>query len=373
MDSVSGVYDLGTRNGYARFAPAPGRHMPPITNAKVHVMANSLLPLTHTVTSPALGPVPGPVIACVDGSRRAQEIALTAAHYARSFGRPLILNHVMDHPSDPAELPDPFEWSIRRKEARRHLTRLRDNLPDPAGNVSLELTEGDWLQALADRPGETGALLVIGAPGPRESRYEAGRIARLVTQTSPGSLLLVPPGYAPSSIGISRIAVPIDGSNFAETALAEALQLAHQSKAEILLIHVVPDAGITDFGPPATSDLELRLRLDRRNEHAASVFLETTRRRLIDQGLAARSLCLKGDPRTALLRAITEEAPDLVVLSAKGQGGKRCSDLSIGGTASYLLDHLTGPVMLVRPSSVPAGRNWSLSPGARMSGQAHAA
>ncbi|MDE8653687.1 universal stress protein [Novosphingobium album (ex Liu et al. 2023)] len=332
-------------------------------------MPVSSLPLPHAPDTPTQGPV----IACVDGSHRSQEIAQTAAHYAQSFDRPLVLYRVLEHSHDPAALPDPLEWNIRRQEARRDLRRLRDSLPEQPGEVSLELNEGDWLVALADRVGETGALLVIGAPGSRESRDAGGRVARLVTQAPSGSLLLVPPGYAPRGIGSPRIAVPLDGSNFAEAALAEAARLARRSHAELLLLHVIPESGLTDFGPPATSDLELRIRLDRRNAQAAGGFLERTRRRLVDQGLAVRSLCLKGDPRTSLLRALGEEAPDLVVLSAKGQGGKRCNDLSIGGTASYLLDHLTGPVMLVRPSGPLAGRALPIAPGERLPGSAHMA
>jgi nucleotide-binding universal stress UspA family protein len=155
--------------------------------------------------------------------------------------------------------------------------------------------------------------------------------------------------------------------------LAEATRLACRTKAEICLVHIVPDGGLTDFGPPGTSDLELQMRLERRNELAASAFLETTLRRLINLGISARSLCLKGDPRTSLLRSLCQEAPDLVILSAKGQGGKRCSDLSIGGTASYLLDHLTCPVMVVRPSVASTARYVPLAPVLRMSSSAYAA
>ena len=298
---------------------------------------------------------------------------MAAAHYANSFDRPLILYHVLEHLGDPGELPDPIEWQLRRQAAYRNLNRLRDGLPEQSGDVTLELNEGDWLTALADRVGETGALLVIGGPGWDEAVTTAGRVAMLVTHASPASLLLVPPGYAPDPARRPRIAVPIDGSNYAEAALAEAMRLARRLDAELLLIHVVSEAGLTDFGPPAISDLELRVRLDRRNEQAALCFLETTRRRLIDQGFIVRSLCLKGYPRTALLRSLAEEAPDLVILSAKGQGGKRCNDLSIGGTASYLLDHLTGLIMLVRPAHLTLGRHHPLARGTRSPFSAHAA
>jgi nucleotide-binding universal stress UspA family protein len=297
----------------------------------------------------------GPVIACVDGSLRSREVVLAAADFARSCARPLILFHAMAHSDDPSDMPDPLEWNMRRQEARRELGRLRDMLPDLPDPVLLELSEGDWLTALGDRAGTVGALTVVGAPCLRDRREPTGRVARLIADAFVGSVLLIPPGYAAHDVLTHHIAVPVDGSNYAEAALAEAARIARQSRAELLLVHVVPEAGLTDFGPLATSDLELRARLDQRNKQAASEFLETTRRRLQDQGLVAHTLCLKGDARTTLLKVLGEQAPDLVIISAKGQGGKRCNDLSIGGTASYLLDHLVCPVMLVRSAVQPTG------------------
>jgi nucleotide-binding universal stress UspA family protein len=315
----------------------------------------------------------GPVIACVNDARDSRAVVRAAAEYAQSFEQPLILYHVLEHEGDPSRLPDPFEWNLRRQEVSRELDRLREGLPDLSQDVLLELDEGDWVTALGERDSAPGTLLVVGAPQTRASRPGASRTARLLAEAHPGSVLLVPGDYAPRAIGPTRIAVPIDGSNFAEAALVEAARLARRLDGELLLIHVVPDAGLAEFGPPATSDLELRLAVDRRNEQAACTFLETTRRRLLDQGLAARILCLKGEARTALLHALEQEAPDLVVLSPKGQGGRRCSDLSIGSTASYLIDHLGGPVLLVKADKAPGARHLPMAPGGRMPGSACAA
>ena len=122
---------------------------------------------------------------------------------------------------------------------------------------------------------------------------------------------------------------------------------ARKTDAELLLAHVVPDAGLMAIGPPETADLELRMRLDRRNQLIASDFLEQVSRKLAQQGLKVRSICLKGETRSTLQQAIAEVEPSLVVLSARGQGGQPCLDLPIGSTASYLLDHLAGPTMFV--------------------------
>lgn len=311
-----------------------------------------------------------PVIACIDDPSNSRAVTQAAADYARLFDRPLVLFHVIEHDRDTSHLPDPFEWNLRRQEARRNLDRLRASLPELAQGVMLELEEGNWLGALAGRKRDGGATIVAGAPQARGS--SRSRLGRQLAEAHPGPVLLVPPGYAARAAGSTRIAVPIDGSNFSESALVEAARLASHLGAELLLIHVIPDAGLADFGPPSTGDLELRLAVERRNEQVACGFLERTRRRLIDQGLSVRSLCLKGETRSALLRALADEVPDLIVLSPRGQGGRRCSDLSIGSTASYLLDHLAGPVLLVRSEKSPDARHAQMAPGERMPGPAFA-
>lgn len=331
-------------------------------------MSVSPLPLQDQSSDRSSAPSRAPVIACVDGSHRAEEIARTAASYALALERPLILCHLIEHSAAPAGPPDPLDWCLHRQEAHRTLDRLRDTLPEMPNEVALELDEGDWLSRFAERSEKAGALLVIGTEHADEAKQSSARAIRLLASPGIGSLLLVPPGYTPRTSGSPRIAVPIDGSNFAEAALVEAIHLARGSHAELLLVHVIRDAQLSDFGPPATSDLELRTRLDRRNEQAAYRFLERTQRRLVDQGLNVRSLCHKGDPRSTLLRTLSEETPDLIVLSVRGRGGRDCHDLSLGSTAGYLVDHLTGPVMLLGPCAKAGARESQHAPDERQPG-----
>lgn len=306
------------------------------------------------------------VIACVDDTRSALAVVRAAADFAQSFERPLILLHVLDHEAGNGRVPDPFEWNMRRLEVYREMDRLRSGLPDLQEEVRFELSEGDWITALADRDSASAALLVVGGAQTKATLRAMSGTARQLVENYPGSVLLVPRDYSPRDAGPNRIAVPIDGSNYAEAALVEAVRLARRHRAELLLIHAVPDAGLADFGPPMMTDLELRLAVDQRNERLACAFLESTRRRLLDQGLVVRSLCLKGEARTALLHALEAEACDLVVLSPKGQGGRRCNDLSVGSTASYLLDHLGGPILLVKSDKLPEQRRVPIVPKERM-------
>lgn len=290
------------------------------------------------------------VIACVDNSIYARNVACVGASLAEALDLPLTLLHVVEPGGEPAGRPDPIDWGLRRHQARRLLARLSENLPLPAGKVRLEVAEGERVRTICDHAVEPCSILVIGAIGQGELQQRCGRTAQQVLEEGTGPVLLVPNGQSLPRDPFSRILVPLDGSSYAEAALAEAARLAHKTGAELLLTHVVPEAGLALFGPPETVDIELRRQVDRRNELMASNFLERTGRRFADLGIKVRSLCFKGDTRSTLLRAIAQEKPSLVIIASRGQGGKQCHDLSLGGTASYLLAHLAGPMMVVRPA-----------------------
>jgi nucleotide-binding universal stress UspA family protein len=124
---------------------------------------------------------------------------------------------------------------------------------------------------------------------------------------------------------------------------------AHQG-AELLLAHIVPQPEITQIGPLSAEDLELRERLVRRNERVAREYLDRLRSRLAEGGVALRALVLRGgDVRGRLAHLVGDEAADLVVLSARGQGGR--GDVPCGNVATYLMTHVTAPLLIVRQRS----------------------
>ncbi len=286
----------------------------------------------------------GAVVACLDGTPHARAVAQVAANYARRLDLPLVFFHAIEFEPARSRLPDPLEWHLQRATARKYLAGIRDTLKAPAPDPAFAVAEGAWPHALADwlddRP---DAMVVIGTP----TRAGTGQLVARLLEEGAGRLLVVPDHYVPPASDTPRIALPVDGSRFADSAIAQAVALARSWSGELLLLHVMPGAGIDAFGPPADSDLELEALVDRRNERAAGSFLETTLRRLRDSGVPAHSRCLKGDPRSRLVAQLAQDAPELIILSARGQGVAACRDLALGSTAAYLLDHLDIPVMLV--------------------------
>ena len=286
------------------------------------------------------------VIACLSSTPEAQDVATAAANYARWLDRPLILFHSLEFERTEARMPDPLEWLLWRGKALRQLEEERDRLDDSGSIPSLELGEGDWIEALSYRLQSISDPVVVIGANPDDN---TAHLVSTLLQNGADKVFVVPAGFHAASEN-PLLAVPLDGSLFSEAALAQAIAIAKSRPSELLLVHVMPFAGIDSFGPLAERDRELRSLVERRNETVACSFLETTLRRLRDMGLKARSCCLKGDPRSCLANLLASEAPELVMLSARGQGIRSCEDLAIGSTANYLLDHLHLPVMLVGSS-----------------------
>lgn len=316
----------------------------------------------QTVHSPFPIPDPQPaarhVIACVDRSGYAEKIVPHALAVAGALRRPITLLQVLEaHPgSDPR--PDPIEWDIRRREARGTLERLAELCSEGEEVVATELTEGQTPEEICRWASDQAAeLIVLGTQGEgRGARQRLGRTARSVLERAQGSVLLVPvTAPAPFADRYRRILVPVDGSSWAESVLPLATQLASTAKAELIVAHIVPVPELTGTAPLEADDIALRERIVERNERVARTYVERLRSHASEKGLKVRTVIRRGeDVRTSLTDLIAAEGIELVVLSARGQGRHRPSDIPYGDVAAYLMTHSPVPMLIVRPARTAA-------------------
>ena len=47
--------------------------------------------------------------------------------------------------------PDPLEWNLRRQQARTYLVQLRGSLAMDLKSITVEVAEGERVQAISDR------------------------------------------------------------------------------------------------------------------------------------------------------------------------------------------------------------------------------
>ena len=145
-----------------------------------------------------------------------------------------------------------------------------------------------------------------------------------------------------------RVMVPLDGSLLAEEALPSALAIAHQFKAELILIRVVTPQHI-GLHADGISYAELFAQLREQAKQVAHEYLQNHQRLLAEQGFNVRYLLIEDEfVAESLLEQANTEAIDLIIMSTHGRSGIR--RWVFGSVADKVLRQAEVPVMLIRVS-----------------------
>ena len=289
------------------------------------------------------------IAACVDASGFAEKVVPHALTVAAALGSPVTFLRVLEAKPAHAVPVDPIEWDIRLREAKNDVERLAEGRRRENEHIEAEVIEGGAAEQISlwvrNHDVELTALCTHGDSGVTE--WGLGSTAQKLVDRVDGSILLIPSSYTTADpVRYHRLLVPLDGSSHAESVLPRAIRLARAEHAELVLVHVVPIPELTEAGPLENEAIELREKLIRRNERVGQEYLDRIRARL-SGGFSIRTLLLRGaDVRTGLIRAIAEEAPDLVLIAAHGRA--RRWDVPFGSVAAYLIAHATVPLLIVR-------------------------
>ena len=143
-----------------------------------------------------------------------------------------------------------------------------------------------------------------------------------------------------------RILVPTDGSEAADRAVAEALDLAERFDAEVHALYVV-DTGALAFGSADEEDMVFDDRalidaLETEGESSTMAVDERARER----GLEVVTAVTRGDPERAILEYADEHDVDLLVMGTHGRRG--IDRFLLGSTTERVVRKSTVPVLTIR-------------------------
>lgn len=134
-----------------------------------------------------------------------------------------------------------------------------------------------------------------------------------------------------------RILVPTDGSDHAERAFDNALELADQSDSALSLLHVVDTGRI---GEPALSSAELVVG---QREDDGTAMLKRLAQRARDRGLETDIRNCHGEPSREIRDYADEIDADLVVMGYQGHD----HDRTLGTVTTQIVKACERPVMLL--------------------------
>jgi len=144
----------------------------------------------------------------------------------------------------------------------------------------------------------------------------------------------------------TRILVPTDFSQFSDRALAQALDIAQEYKAQIYVLHVVPEKighSIDDYGltPRSIKQMETRMIAGARKK----LQKEIDKFPQINNVEVFTEVAI-GNPSEVILNAQKDKNIDLIVISSLGRTG--LAKYFLGSVARNVLKGSTCPVLLTK-------------------------
>jgi nucleotide-binding universal stress UspA family protein len=305
------------------------------------------------------------VVVPLDGSPEAEQ----AIPYARALlptdGNVLLVTIVSDLGAPAASAPHLTDWQrVHQPEreaayaavlnaARAALQQIAARQPDAPANWSVEVALGDPASQILQIAAQRDADLVVMTTAGRGAlgRLVFGSVADRVVRTSPVPVLLVRPAVtalAPEEVALTRLLVPLDGSELAEAALPVARELAQRLRIPMHLVlatnsaHVLATLGGRgpfSAAPPADLYTEWRSNLER----DATTYLSEVARGLQAEGIAATWEVGSGAPYAEIAHAI--QPGDLLVMTSHGRGG--VMRWLLGSVAEKVVREAPAPVLLV--------------------------
>ena len=143
----------------------------------------------------------------------------------------------------------------------------------------------------------------------------------------------------------SRILHATDYSKASDHALAEAIALAKQNRAELLVLHVIdpvtPYVAGDDMG-----GAELYMKLEETTKQEAENSMKKLLEKLRKLKINAKSLLLRGNAHEQIVRTAKSRRANLIVIGTHGRTG--LSRLLMGSVANQVVSTAHCPVLTVR-------------------------
>ncbi|MDA1189198.1 MAG: universal stress protein [Chloroflexi bacterium] len=283
----------------------------------------------------------------LDGSANREGILPYITTLAERLGSELLLVAVIN--PDALDLPEKFGDVYGKWETavRQRLSEIVEELRGKGVSASQLVVQGKPTPQILAAVKDHGCdLIAISTKGRGLIGWGMlGSVAYNIFHKATVPVLTIAPGTSEEApdvaFGISRIAVPLDGSKFAESAIPVAEALAQDFEAEIALVRVIPSS---EFLPSQLKEL-LTGELDEALEYEALEYLQKISRKLETKGHKTVMRVMKGSPGPELVKAINEVPDSLVVMASRGRDSSFAEVL--GSTTLAVVRESGEPVLII--------------------------
>jgi nucleotide-binding universal stress UspA family protein len=297
------------------------------------------------------------ILVPLDGSPLAQAVLPYVMVVAKGFHSRVILFHVAETALD-HEAPEQKAYADETVErvrplAENYLAGVADEFRKEGIDVETKVVKG---QAAAQIVGyaeqEDVGLIALSTHGRSGlARLVMGSGIDKILRACEQPVLLVRPrdeGAGGEAAGrLSKIIVPLDGSNAAEAALPFAEELAKALGLEVILVQVIGIETTVHFGPRASDSWPVPSDVLQRLDVVASGYLTGLAKQLKAKGLAVQWEVLRGSAGSRIVEFARETTDSMVAMTTHGRSGFR--RWVMGSVTDEVVRHTGEPVLVIRP------------------------
>jgi len=142
-------------------------------------------------------------------------------------------------------------------------------------------------------------------------------------------------------MNVQKILFPTDSSEQCEKVKEAVIAMARSSQAAVVVMHA--------FNPPLTLRKRGAIMIDEfkssMEEEATEIVTEAVES-LQAAGISATGLAVEGTAAEAILKAIEDEQPDLVIMGSRGAGG--WPGVRLGSVAERVVRHSPVAVLVIK-------------------------
>jgi nucleotide-binding universal stress UspA family protein len=288
------------------------------------------------------------ILVPLDGSQAAESVLPYVERIAGATKARVLLLAAVDRPRDWGDETG-GDLKGERHEAGSYLRRLQARLTSgTSSDVECEVVSSEPAAAILDTSERQHPDLIAMTTHGRSgvTRWVLGSVAGKLLHATHTPLLLVRPSAEGEQAGapdLTKILVPLDGSELAASVLPFAADLAKSLGASVVLFHSVIEPVMTYPGTEAIFDATARLEM----ETGARKFLTSAASDFAAQGLKADILTNFGHATDGIVWAAERESADAIVMSTHGRSG--LGRMVLGSVADSVVRRTSLPVIVVRP------------------------
>ncbi|KPK48476.1 MAG: hypothetical protein AMJ77_00085 [Dehalococcoidia bacterium SM23_28_2] len=296
------------------------------------------------------------ILVPLDGSPVAQAILPYVMLVAKGFHSRVILFHVAESALD-QEDPEQKTYADETMErirplAENYLAGVADEFRKQGIDVETRVVGGRATAKILEHAEQENVGLIALSTHGRSglARWVMGSGVDRILRACEQPVLLVRPrdeGGGETAARLSKIIVPLDGSNTAEAALPLAEELARALGLELILIQVIGVETTVRFGSMAPDSWSVPSDVLQQLDVVASGYLTGLAKQLKNKGLTVQWEVFRGAAGSRIVEFAKETSDSLVAMTTHGRSGFR--RWVMGSVADEVVRHTGEPVLVIRP------------------------